>query len=79
MPEWLSLAIYVVGFLVTCRLLARHVFDTYRDGLLLVGFLALMWPLMAAVALVVAPFAFLVWLATLGVRRTPTEIEETHE
>lgn len=68
MTEWLYLVIYMAGFGVTCRLLARHAFIP-EDGLLIVGVVALFWPLLAVVIAVVAPFAGLVWLATRGVKR----------
>jgi len=69
MAEWLYLAAYVAGFLITCRLLARYAFDTSEDGLLIVGLAGVFWPLLAIVVAVVALFAFLVCMATLGVNR----------
>ena len=64
MPDWIPWAVYIAGWLIACRVLARYV--PARDaGLPGLGMLALFWPLMAVVALLVLP----VWLVTRGVDR----------
>jgi hypothetical protein len=63
--DWALLAAYLVGWLITCRALAHYARDVRDMGVVIVGFVALWWPLIAAVAL----FALPVWLVTRGVDR----------
>lgn len=58
--EWISLVVYIIGWLVTCRVIAKY-FDDVRDmGLFMLGFVSLWWPALAAIGLFVLP----VWLIT---------------
>lgn len=63
MTNWLLLAAYIAGWLITCRVLARYIPDSTRDGPIVLGFCALFWPALAVIAL----FALPVWLVTRGV------------
>ncbi|MET8278252.1 hypothetical protein [Micromonospora sp. NPDC005174] len=76
MTTWIPWAVYVVGWLPACWVLARYVPDfaygplsSHADDALLrpiaLGFTALLWPVYAAVAL----FALPVWLVTRGLDR----------
>jgi hypothetical protein len=62
--DWAPLAAYIVGWLIACRVLARYAPDATSGGPVMLGLVALWWPIIAAFAV----FALPVWLVTRGVR-----------
>lgn len=74
---WILGVVYVAGWLMACRVLVRYLPDVAYAGLnpndpdnapllpIALGFVALWWPALAALAL----FALPVWLVTRGADR----------
>lgn len=70
MADWLLLGGYLLGWALSIRLAVKcGWWDPDRDGLLTLAFIALFWPLWAAIAVVVSVFGGLAWLATADLRR----------